>query len=197
METKRYAVYRSSGPGDRPTPFVCRADSAVEAIGKFEAYLHARKLPREVLDARAYRLPHEGGPDPAEPRRSPAATGEIRFAPFKVRFHAPEARDDDARPEYYSLEDGRPRAADEAARIRFEVDGRATGELREIAGSNGSHWIVSSLEPNYHAIGTGALLTLREACRAVEGVTERERERWLESPGHETAAPERAAGMER
>ena len=194
METKRYAVYRSSGPGDRPTPFVCRADSAVEAIGKFEAYLHGRKLPREALDARAYRLLDEGGPDPAEPRRSPAATGEIRPAPFKLRFHVPEARADDARPAYYPLETG---SAADAARIRFEVDGRATGELREIPGSDGSHWIVSSLEPNYHAAGSGARFTLWDACRAVERVTEQEHERWLQAPGHETAAPERAVGMER
>ena len=194
METKRYVVYCSSDPGDRPTPFACRADSAVKAIGKFEAYLHGRKLPREALDARAYRLLHEGRPEPAEPHRSPAATGEIRPAPFKLRFHVPEARADDARPACYPLETG---SAADAARIRFEVDGRATGELREIPGRGGSHWIVSSLEPNYHAAGSGARFTLWDACRAVECVTEREHERWLQAPGHETAAPERSETMER
>ena len=47
------------------------------------------------------------------------------------------------------------------------------------------------------AVGSGARFTLRDACRAVERVTEREHERWLEAPERETAAPERAAGMER
>ena len=65
-----------------------------------------------------------------------AATGEIRPAPFNLRFHVPEARADDARPAYYPLETG---SAADAARIRIEVDGRATGELREIPGSGGSH----------------------------------------------------------
>ena len=47
------------------------------------------------------------------------------------------------------------------------------------------------------AVGSGARFTLWDACRALERVTEREHGRWIQAPKHETAAPERAAGMER
>ena len=193
MPTRRYAVYWRPDPPPQVSPFRCNASSAVEAIGKFEQDMHTRRLLREPLSVRVHPV-LDGKASVDEPARSPAATGVIKPAPFRVRFHPPEARVDDARPAYYSLETG---ADDEAARIRFEVDGRPAGELREIPSCGGSHWIVSSLEPKYHAIGTCEQLTLRMVCREVERVTEREREQWLQAPGHETAAPERAAGMER
>lgn len=186
MARKRYVVHAAPDLGrETPPPFRCEASSAVEAIGKLEQDLHVRQLPRHSLQVQARRLVCSD-----EPAAAPGARGVIRPAPFKVRYHPPEARSD----EHAVGEDG--------ARIRFEVDGRATGELREIPHSSyGSAWIVSSRDPRYRAPAIGQLeaYTLWEACRKVELAAAREKEEWLRAPDHGAAAPERAraAGAER
>ena len=46
MALKRYRVDSEPGPEGAIRPFECEAGSAVEAIGKFERHLHARRRPR-------------------------------------------------------------------------------------------------------------------------------------------------------
>ena len=167
MATKVYAV--APVPGQGPVPFECKAGSAVEAIGRLEKHLHARMQPREPLSVRAYR----------PPLPEPIATGVIEPAPFRVRFHAPEAR------------------GDEGARIRFEVDGRASGELVEIPARYGSQWVARSADSVYDGIGTCKPLTLGEACGEVERMAGRFRELCHNTPARGTAGPERANAMER
>ena len=112
-----------------------------------------------------------------EPRKT-LARNRIQPPQFRVEFHPPEARG-------------------EAARIRFEIDGRPAGELLETTGRYGSQWMASSLEPEFHAVGTGHPPTLREACKEVGRVAAQACEIWRDAPDRETAGPERATGMER
>lgn len=175
MAFRIYAVY--PGPERESVPFECKADSAVLAIGEYEKHLHARRQPREPLAVRAYRPVPEAG---ARPQRPPVASGVIEPAPFRVRFHAPEA---------YGEGDH--------LRVSFDVDGRETGELLEVEARYGSQWVASSPEPEFHGIGSGEPLMLREACREVERVAGRAREQWRDAPARETAGPGHADAMER
>ncbi len=188
MATRRYAVYHHPDPPHRELPFECEAGSAVEAIARLERDFHARRRPREELRVRIHTA-LDGFPLVPEPSRSPVAMGTIEPAPFKVRFSPLEAWDDGAGAAW----DAR---RDDAARIRFEVDGRATGELLEVAGRHGSQWIVHSQDSLYDSIGTGDPLTLREACPGMELASSHEREGWLRCLDCDAAA-KRSARMER
>ena len=156
MAEREYLVVWQDPQSGESTSFRCDADTSFRVIEACRASLHAVREPRKTL-----------------------ARGRIEPPEFRVEFHPPEAR------------------SEEAARIRFEIDGRPAGELLEATGRYGSQWIASSLEPEFHAIGTGHPLTLREACKEVERVAAQAREIWRDAPDRETAGSERTAGMER
>ena len=190
MAAKRYAVYYFPDPRQASFPFECRAESAVAAIGEYEKHLHGRRQPRKPVPVRVYRPPRQM---PAtEPEKGRLASGVIEPAPFKVRFHPPEA--------------GRP---DDGVQIRFEVDGRPSGSLVEMCydrDGGRSGWYVASREPEFEEIAfKRAHGSLTAACGAVQEAAARARGNLRDDrdrdalPGRDAnlPAPERATGIER
>jgi len=157
--------------------FGCSARGPAEAIGEFEKSMHARALPREPLQVRAYGP--EQNPLQAPAREDALQASVIEPAPFRVRYGDP--RLDTA---------GR-------AEIAVEIDGRYCGKLREV--DAGAGWRAFSPRGELDGLGPPPPpewpvpetppMTLAAACRGVERLAAAEREKWKSDPGWHLRPP--------
>ena len=159
--------------------FGCSARGPAEAIGEFEKSLHARALPRDPLEVRAYGP--EQNPLQAPSREDALQASVIEPAPFRIRY-------------------GEPRLGPAArAEIAVEIDGRYCGKLREVDAPDGAGWRAFSPRGELDGLGPPPPpewpapdpppMTLAEACRGIERLAAAERERWKSDPGWHLPPP--------